>query len=203
MEGKKLAILCWKHLRLPESQIIWAATWQNQQRECAPSEDSDQPGHPPRLIRVFAVRMKKAWVLSYPLRAQRRLWSDWAGRMPRLIWVFNGRTLILLVLSCCGSFKEYWCLLVLIWSARGVVWKIPGEVFGCQFLKRGSFDQPVHIEENMVFLLCTEQFCLWGYPGGFSGLEMKNERKQKRKNDLHKIDAEVDVCGICSDIKVR
>ena len=28
--------------------------------------------------RVFAVRMKKAWVLSYPLSAQRRLWSDWA-----------------------------------------------------------------------------------------------------------------------------
>ena len=44
---------------------------------CAPSEDSDQPGHQPSLIRVFAVRMKKAWVLSYPLRAQRRLRSDW------------------------------------------------------------------------------------------------------------------------------
>ena len=29
---------------------IWAATWQNQQNECAPSEDSDQPGHPPSLI---------------------------------------------------------------------------------------------------------------------------------------------------------
>ena len=40
---------------------------------CAPSDDSDQPGHPPSLIRVFAVRMKKAWVLSYALRAQRRL----------------------------------------------------------------------------------------------------------------------------------
>ena len=37
---------------------------------CAPSEDSDQPGHQPSLIRVFAVRMKKAWVLSYPLSAQ-------------------------------------------------------------------------------------------------------------------------------------
>ena len=37
---------------------------------CAPSEDSDQPGLPPSLIRVFAVRMKKAWVLSYPLSAQ-------------------------------------------------------------------------------------------------------------------------------------
>ena len=37
---------------------------------CAPSEDSDQPGHLPSLIRVFAVRMKKAWVLSYTLSAQ-------------------------------------------------------------------------------------------------------------------------------------
>ena len=38
-------------------------TWQNQQSECAPSEDSDQPGHPPSLIRVFAGRMKKAKAL--------------------------------------------------------------------------------------------------------------------------------------------
>ena len=44
---------------------------------CAPSEDSDQPGHPPSLINVFAVLMKKAWILSYPLSAQRRFWSDW------------------------------------------------------------------------------------------------------------------------------
>ena len=36
---------------------------------CAPSEDSDQPGHPPSLIRVFAVCMKKAWVLTYPFSA--------------------------------------------------------------------------------------------------------------------------------------
>ena len=43
----------------------------------APSEDSDQPGHLPSLIRVFAVRMKKAWVLSYIQSAQQRLWSDW------------------------------------------------------------------------------------------------------------------------------
>ena len=33
--------------------------------------------HPPSLIRVFSVRMKKVKVLSYPLSAQRRLWSDW------------------------------------------------------------------------------------------------------------------------------
>ena len=40
---------------------------------CAPSEDSDQPGHPPSLIRVFAVRMKKALVLNDTLSAQQRL----------------------------------------------------------------------------------------------------------------------------------
>ena len=40
---------------------------------CASSEDFDQPGHPPSLIRVFAVRMKKPWVLSYPLSTQWRL----------------------------------------------------------------------------------------------------------------------------------
>ena len=50
---------------------------------CAPSKDSDQPGHPPSLIRVFAVRMKKAWVLRYPLSASKD--SDQNGRMPRLI----------------------------------------------------------------------------------------------------------------------
>ena len=67
---------------LPESSwfayTIWAAIWQNQQSECAPSKDSDQPGHPPSLMRVFTVHMKKPWVLSYPLSAQWRLWSDWA-----------------------------------------------------------------------------------------------------------------------------
>ena len=40
---------------------------------CVPSEDSDQPGHSPSLIRVFAVQ-----VLSYPLSAHQRHWSYWA-----------------------------------------------------------------------------------------------------------------------------
>ena len=57
---------------------IRATPWQNKQNDCGPSEDSDQPGHPPSLIRAFAVRMNEAWVLSYSLRTQRRLWSDWA-----------------------------------------------------------------------------------------------------------------------------
>ena len=65
----------------------WAASWQNQQSECAPSEDSDQPGHPPSLIRVFAVRMKKPWALATHWAHSEdsdqpghlpSLWSDWA-----------------------------------------------------------------------------------------------------------------------------
>ena len=38
---------------------------------------ADQPGHLPSLIRVFAIRMKKPWILGYPLSALRILWSDW------------------------------------------------------------------------------------------------------------------------------
>ena len=49
---------------------------------------SNQPGHPSSLIRVFAIRMKKSWVLSYPLSAQQRFRSDWADIQadPSLQW---------------------------------------------------------------------------------------------------------------------
>ena len=92
---------------LPCLRLIWAATWQNQQSDCAPSEVSDQPGHPPILIWVFAVRMKKHWTLSYPLSVSED--SDQTGRMPRLIWVFAGRIVTLLVLSWGGSFAVFRC----------------------------------------------------------------------------------------------
>ena len=53
------------------------------------------------------------------LSAWRNLWSlathwahsedtDQTGRMPRLIWVFAGRALILLVLPCRGSHLDFW-----------------------------------------------------------------------------------------------
>ena len=58
--------------------------------------------HPPILIRVFAVRMTKPWVFRYPLITQRRLWSDWVDA--HTVWVFAGRRVILLVLSCRGSY---------------------------------------------------------------------------------------------------
>ena len=43
-----------------------------------PNEDSDQPGHPPSLIRVFDVRSVGSLGSSFASGGQRRLWSDWA-----------------------------------------------------------------------------------------------------------------------------
>ena len=86
-------------------------------------EDSDQTGRMHRLIWVFAGHTLILLVLSCrgpiwsesSLSAWRKLGSlatqgahsedsNQTGRMCRLIWVFAGHTLILLVLSCRGSF---------------------------------------------------------------------------------------------------
>ena len=71
---------------------------------CSSSKDLDQPWHPSSLIRVFAVCMKKAWVLSYPFSLQRRLirLCHCAGWSYSLL---NAHA-IMLVLSCCGSILE-------------------------------------------------------------------------------------------------
>ena len=89
------------HINIKLFQNIWAASCQNQRSGCAPSEDSDQPGHPPSLNRVSACAQ---WVAKDPsyLHADSED-SDQTGRMPSMIWVFAGRTVTLLVLSCRGS----------------------------------------------------------------------------------------------------
>ena len=56
------AFLLWRSLYGPHCN-------KTNKMACSPSEDFDQPGHPPSLIRVFAVRLKKARILFYPLRA--------------------------------------------------------------------------------------------------------------------------------------
>ena len=58
--------------------------------------------HPPSLIRVFA-----QWVAKDPsfLHADSE-GSDQTGQMPRLIWVFAGRRVILLFFSCRGSYND-------------------------------------------------------------------------------------------------
>ena len=53
-----------------------------------PSEDSDQSGHPPSLIRVFAVRSMCMRTQCFFMRTAK---TDQTGRMHRLICVFAGR----------------------------------------------------------------------------------------------------------------
>ena len=69
---------------------------------------TDQPGHPPSLIRVFAVHMKKAWSLATHW-AQRRLQSDWADTQADLSlrWLHK---------SYCRFFVMHW----LIWFASSI-----------------------------------------------------------------------------------
>ena len=56
----------------------------------APSEDSDQPGHPPSLLRAFACTQ---WVDKGSLLLQANSEdSDTTGHLPRLIRVFAGCT---------------------------------------------------------------------------------------------------------------
>ena len=72
----------------------------------APSEDSDQPGHPPSLIRVFAARMKKPWVLSIDCTVKTLIRL---GGCPGLAESSLGAHIILLVLSCDGSYPFQIC----------------------------------------------------------------------------------------------
>ena len=74
---------------------LWAATWQNQQSDCAPSEDS--------VWSESSLCVQRVAKDPSFLHADSKD-SDQTGRMPRLIWVFSGRTVTLLVLSCRGSY---------------------------------------------------------------------------------------------------
>ena len=90
---RKILLLRWNIQNMPHDKTNKMA--------CAPSEEIGLGILP--VWSVFAFRMKKAWIFSYPLSTQRRLWSD---QVPRLIWVFAGHTVILLVLSWDCEFRE-------------------------------------------------------------------------------------------------
>ena len=90
---------------------------------CVPSEDSDQPGHLPSLIRVFALRMKKASVLSYPIECTSKTLirlgecSGWSESSP-------GAHAILLVLSW-GLLLSVMVRVVIIVCGRSIISCIP------------------------------------------------------------------------------
>ena len=74
----------------------------------APSKDSDQPGHLPSLVRVFA---DAQWVGKDPKFLHVDIEdSDQTGQMPRLILSLGWAHILLLVLSCSGLYKFIVCL---------------------------------------------------------------------------------------------
>ena len=86
--------------------LICVSSWpKTNKMACAPSEDSDQPGHLPSLIRVLLSAWRKLGSLATHWAHSED--SDQTGQMPRLIWVFAGCTVILLVLSWGGCFVQY------------------------------------------------------------------------------------------------
>ena len=79
---------------------------------------------------VFAVRIKKAWVFSYPFSAQRRLWSDWADAQDDLSlrWAhshFVGFVMLRLILWMCdGCFVGDMDVLWMTWTVCGYMWSM-------------------------------------------------------------------------------
>ena len=68
---------------------------------------------------VFAVRMKKAWVLSYPLSALRRLCSDWADAQAdvSLRWAQSHFVGFVMSWLKCFSHKKSW----MTWNLERIV----------------------------------------------------------------------------------
>ena len=114
---------------------IWAATWQNQQSECAPSENSDQSRHTPSLI---SLRCALVWVAKDPsfLHADSKD-SDQTGT---LIWVFAGRTVTLLVLSCRCSFLVH----IGTWSGSRFCYLSGMDRYLNQFMRLWHFSSSVN-----------------------------------------------------------
>ena len=83
IKGSLTIMLTFSHV-VTDKLVKWAAAWQNQQSDCAPSEDSDQPGHLPSLHCVQLVAKDPRF-----LHADSKDF-DQTGQMPRLIWVFAG-----------------------------------------------------------------------------------------------------------------
>ena len=88
-------------------------------------------------------KLRSAWSSQSSLSAWRKegsLATHWAhsedsdqtGRMPRLIWVLAGHTLILLVLSCCGShIAFFWQQAIAYFSFLYAVWCLWWQMRSC------------------------------------------------------------------------
>ena len=81
---------------------------------CAPSKNSDQPGHPPSLIRVFTKRSMGSWGPSVSSCWPPSIWSDWVDAQAdlslhlaqRFCWFCHAASQIFLI----GLLFSWWSL---------------------------------------------------------------------------------------------
>ena len=85
--------------------------------------------------------------------------SDQPGRMPRLIWVFAGRTVPLLVFSWCGSFV-FWhfahILIMAFYESTAGAWRVVYIFYIFQLSSLSnvlSFGRPLNMTEMLWFRL--------------------------------------------------
>ena len=139
---------------------------------CAPSKDSDQPGHSPSLISLRCALIGKPRTQCFFVRTAK---TDQTGRMPRLIWVFSDRTghfvgFVMRFLKCnTWTLKEFCCIFhdlamsashmsriccVFHDLAVSATWAAlsPGDAFK---ILQGHYSDSIGSEDIFSFLLCT------------------------------------------------
>ena len=156
----------------------WAAARQNQPNRFAPSEDSDQPGHSPSLIRVFTVHFIGSYEPNDSSCGRRRLirlggcpvWSESLLGAHLFCWFCRAEARIFFVIASSRSFycaskqQRLWqdCLWASLFAyeistllscARwDIVWKV-------------NYTNPTRFESSFIFSLkqgvelLLEQFC--------------------------------------------
>ena len=135
----------WPHLAIRSilkniRSIIWAASWQTNKVSVCPAKTQISLGIRP----VWSESSLSAWSAWRKLGPLATYWahsefSDQTWRMPRLIWIFAGRTATLLVLSRGGSFsvtmtrfgdfqarfvKMIWCRILSTFQLNILHWKV-------------------------------------------------------------------------------
>ena len=109
--------LCKLKYKITTQNYVWAASWQNKKNDLCVQQRLRSAWAPIQPDQSLRCPHEETLGSKQPIGALQRL-IRLGGPPPRLIWVFTGRTVILLVLSCGGSFvnKTLASLLMAIWN---------------------------------------------------------------------------------------
>ena len=101
----------------------------------ASCEDSDQPGHPPSLIRIFAVRVLGSLGPKLSSGEQRRRWSDWTDAQADLSLGWAHRSFCWF---CRAVAHVVFCFMIWIFTLpitwRSLYWLQDGKIISLQLV---------------------------------------------------------------------